>query len=368
METTHPSGREALVIPSMGAAGRSTPVTVIVPTLNEAPNLPELVRRIWASLPAVEILFVDDASGDGTPHVVRELANTFPVRLVERVGERGLSTAVLRGLNEARTEICVVMDADLSHPPESIPRMVREVEDGADVAVGSRYVRGGEIDQWPFFRRLTSRVGTMMARPLTPVRDPMAGFFCLRRRMVEGIPLKPRGFKILLEILARTGTRNIVEVPIRFGDRSQGASKFGPKQRREYIDQIRELYRDLNPWPLKVSKFVCTGAIGILPNLAVLNLAIWLGAGSDVAVGMGWLMSMTSNYVLNREWTFRAGSQPVLSTYLKYAIGTLAGLGIQVAVMRALPTWNINLSVLLGIAAGVLFNFLVSQAWVFARK
>lgn len=352
----------------MGAGGRTASVTVIVPTFNEAPNLAELVERICASLPAVEILFVDDASGDGTPQVVRELANTFPVRLIERVDERGLSTAVLRGLKEARTEICVVMDADLSHSPESIPRMVRAVQDGADVAIGSRYVRGGEIDQWPFFRRLASRLGTTLARPLTPVRDPMAGFFCLRRNLLEGIPLKPRGFKILLEILARTGTRNTVEVPIRFGDRSKGASKFGHRERREYMAQIRELYLDLNPWPLKVAKFICAGAIGILPNLAVLNLVIRLGGSREVAVVMGWLMSMTSNYVLNREWTFRAGSQPVLSTYLKYAIGALAGLGINVAVVGALPTWNINLCVLLGIAAGTIFNFLMSQAWVFPRK
>lgn len=343
-------------------------VSVIVPTFNEAPNLPELVRRIVASVPDVELVIVDDASVDGTAAVARELGRTAPLRIVERSGERGLSTAVLRGMQEARSELCVVMDADLSHPPESIPRMIRAGQDGADVVVGSRYVRGGDIDQWPVLRRFTSWAGTMLARPLTPVRDPMSGFFCLRRGLLVDVPLRPRGFKILLEILARTGTKNVVEVPIRFEDRSKGASKFGPVQRREYLDQIRDLYRDLNPWPVKAAKFCITGAIGILPNLAVLNLVVRLGGSRQAAIIMGWLMSMTANYVLHREWTFRAGNQPVVSSYVKYAIGVLAGLGIQVAVVHALPSWNINASALLGIAAGTLFNYLASQRWAFSRK
>src|SRR5262249_45856891 len=160
----------------------------------------ELTKRICASLPGVEIVVVDDASGDGTAELARELGKSLPIRTVERVDERGLSTAVLRGLTEARTDVCVVMDADLSHPPESIPRMLKALQEGADVGVGSRYVRGGDIDEWPLFRRLTSWAGTMLARPLTPLRDPMSGFFCLRRSLLDGVALKPRGFKILLEI------------------------------------------------------------------------------------------------------------------------------------------------------------------------
>ncbi|MBV8879780.1 MAG: glycosyltransferase, partial [Planctomycetaceae bacterium] len=121
--------------------GPTIAASVVVPTYNEAQNLPELVRRICASLPSVEVVVVDDASKDGTADVARELGKSFPVKVVERVNERGLSTAVLRGLREAQNDICVVMDADLSHPPESIPRMVRAIQDGAEVVVGSRYVR-----------------------------------------------------------------------------------------------------------------------------------------------------------------------------------------------------------------------------------
>lgn len=350
------------------APGPAT-VTVVVPTYNEADNLPELVRRICGSLAGVEVLVIDDASKDGTADVVRRLSAEWPVRVVERFDERGLSTAVLRGFKEARTDLCVVMDADLSHPPEAIPKLVQAVQEGADVAVGSRYVRGGDIENWPFLRRMTSWMGTLLARPLTPVRDPMAGFFGLRRSLLSGVELKPKGFKILLEILARTGTKKIVEVPIRFEDRSAGASKFSSKERKEFLQQVGILYRDLNAWPLRLMKFLCTGALGILPNLGILNLLHrGLGTSQDAAASAGWFGAMTFNYVLNREWTFRAGEIPVVSSYVKYALGALGGLGVQLGVMHALPVLHYNLSALLGIAAGTIFNYLVSQLWAFAKR
>lgn len=355
-------------VPREGARVTNS-VTVIVPTYNEAANLPELVKRICGALPGAEVLIIDDASKDGTADVARKLAGEWPVRVVERFDERGLSTAVLRGFQEARTDLCVVMDADLSHPPESIPGIVKAVQEGADVVVGSRYVRGGDIENWPFLRRMTSLMGTMLARPLTPVRDPMAGFFGLRRSLLDGVTLKPKGFKILLEILARTGTRKTFEVPIRFEDRAAGASKFSSKERREFLQQVGTLYRDLNAWPLRLAKFLCTGALGVIPNLAILNLSVRvLGTSPDAGAAAGWFGAMTCNFLLNREWTFRAGSHPLVPSYLKYAMGALGGLGVQIAVMHLLPKMPYNLSALLGIAAGTLFNFLTSQLWAFATK
>jgi dolichol-phosphate mannosyltransferase len=230
-------------------------------------------------------------------------------------------------------------------------------------------VAGGDIDEWPLFRRFASKAGTLLARPLTSVRDPMAGFFGLRRRLLDGVTLKPRGFKILLEILARTGARKTAEIPIRFEDRAKGDSKFGPKQRREYLQQVWELYTDLNAWPLRILKFLCTGAIGVLPNIAVLNLAVRvLGWNKDVGIPLAWFVAMTINYLINRNWTFRAGSIPVTTSYVKYALGCLLGLAVQWAVMRALPSMHYNLSALLGIAAGTVVNYLASQLWAFARK
>lgn len=222
--------------------------SIVVPTFREASNLPVLARRIARSCPGCEILVVDDDSPDGTAEVARRLG----ARVIVRRGERGLATAVLRGLEEAGEEIGVVLDADLSHPPESIPALVAAVEAGADVAVGSRYGPGGEIEHWPLARRIASFAGTLLARPITTVSDPMSGFFSLRRSILEGATLRPQGFKILLEILARAPVHRVVEVPIRFEDRAAGASKFGPAERRAFLRQVMELYRERKAWPWRL--------------------------------------------------------------------------------------------------------------------
>jgi dolichol-phosphate mannosyltransferase len=353
--------------------------TVIVPTYNEAESLPELLRRILAALPDAEVLVVDDASPDGTAAAARALAGRHPVRVVERRGERGLATAVLRGIAEARSDLCVVMDADLSHPPERIPDLVRAVEQGADVAVGSRYVPGGRIDRWPLTRRLASAVGTIFARALTPCRDPLAGFFCLRRSLLDGVRLRPRGFKILLEILARAGPRQIVEVPIRFEDRGIGRSKFTAREQREYRRQLWQLYHDLNPWPWRAAKFLVTGASGVAVNLAAYSLLTRLAGLRVVAATAGaFVVAMTWNYAVNRRWTFRAWDVPIARSYLLYAFGTLGGLGLQAAVMHALlgtgffhpaPVHGSGdyAALLAGIAAGTAVNYAASELLAFAR-
>jgi dolichol-phosphate mannosyltransferase len=348
----------------------SSPVaTIVVPTYNESANLPLLVERIWKALPGAEIVVVDDASKDGTADVARKLAEKFSIRVVERFDERGLSTAVLRGMQEARTEVCVVMNADLSHPPEAIPHLVKAVEEGADVAVGSRYVPGGDIDEWPLFRRLDFRAGTMLARPLTPVRDPMAGFFCLRKSLCAGVSLKPRGFKILLEILARTGTRKTAEVPIHFEDRTAGLSKFSSKERKEFLQQVWTLYRDLNAWPLRLLKFLITGGTGTLIDMTVLYL-IAKGMGETppskyIGAFAGFFVAMTFNYTLNRCWTFRARGLPLLLSYAKYALGTLGGLAAKTGAIYSFPSLHYMTSNFIGIVLGTVINFLASQLWAF---
>ena len=346
--------------------------TVVVPTYNESANLPKLVERICSALPATEIVVVDDASKDGTADVARELAKKHPVRVVERFDERGLSTAVLRGMAEARTDLCVVMDADLSHPPEAIPKLVQAVQDGADVAVGSRYVPGGDIDEWPLFRRFASKAGTLLARPLTPVRDPMAGFFCLRKSLLAGTPLKPRGFKILLEILARTKTRKTAEVPIHFEDRAEGASKFSSKERKEFLKQVWTLYLDLNAWPWRVAKFLVTGALGTVIDMAILyGVARALGETEPskyIGATAGFVAAMTFNFSLNRVWTFRAREIPTYLAYPKYALGTLGGLAVKTGAIYSLTSVHYLASNFIGIILGTIFNFLASQLWAFSRR
>lgn len=222
-------------------------VTVVVPTYNERDNLAALADRVFAVCPAAttELLIIDDDSPDGTAAAAEQLAvhTGRPIRVIRR-RERGLATAVIRGLREARGDIVVVMDADLSHPPESIPVLLDALRDPAvRCAVGSRFVPGGSVDlHWPLHRRLNSLAGRLLARPLTRVRDMMAGFFAVRRAEVDVEHLNPVGYKILLELIVKHGWTGVVEVPIRFADRQAGQTKLTAGEQFRYLWHLARLY------------------------------------------------------------------------------------------------------------------------------
>lgn len=222
-------------------------VTIVVPTYKERDNLAPLARRIFAALDPAhsELLIVDDDSPDGTAAEAQRLAADQPVRCIVRRGERGLATAVIRGLAEARGELVVVMDADLSHPPEALPALLEALRDPhVNMAIGSRFVPGAGIESnWPLFRRLNSFVARALARPLTPVRDVMSGFFAVRRRELDLTRLEPIGYKIALELVVRHRWRNVVEVPIMFADRTAGRSKLNVGEQLRYVRHLLRLYR-----------------------------------------------------------------------------------------------------------------------------
>jgi len=225
---------------------RLTQVSVIVPTYNERDNLALLVKGVFGALDPgeAELLIVDDGSPDGTAAIAEELAEQSPIRCIVRKDERGLATAVIRGLREARGELCVVMDADLSHPPEAIPKLLEVMRDPqVEMAIGSRFVPGGKVDlHWPLHRRLNSWVGRMLARPLTGVKDMMAGFFCVRRRDLMFDRLRPVGYKIALELIVRHRWKNVVEIPITFSDRAAGATKLTVGEQLRYLRHLWRLY------------------------------------------------------------------------------------------------------------------------------
>lgn len=235
--------------PAASIAAAALDVTVVVPTYCEAANLPLLVPHLSAALHDAglrgEILIVDDASPDETEPACRELALSYPLRLLVRRGERGLSGAVLYGLRQARGDVLVVMDADLSHPPEKVPALVAAVRGGADFALGSRYVRGGSTDAgWGLLRRLNSWTATLLALPLTRARDPLAGFFALRREtFTAGGPFDPVGFKVGLELLVKCRCRRVREIPIAFTDRARGTSKLTLRERFDFLRHLARLYR-----------------------------------------------------------------------------------------------------------------------------
>ncbi len=225
---------------------RTTDVSVVVPTYNERDNVEPLTRRIAAALAGrpFEILIVDDASPDGTEACCVELAREFPLRCIVRRGQRGLATAVIRGLREAKGSLAVVMDADLSHPPEAIPTLL-DIMTNPDVqmAVGSRFVPGAAVDlYWPLHRRLNSLAGRILARPLTPVRDMMSGFFCVRLAALLLDSLRPVGYKIALELIVRHGWTRVVETPITFADRHAGRTKLSVSEQLRYLRHLCRLY------------------------------------------------------------------------------------------------------------------------------
>src|SRR5262245_57847274 len=186
-----------------GDASGAYDLSVIIPTYREAENLPVIVPRIADGLRRAglkaEIVVVDDNSPDDTLAVCEKLSKEFPVRLLVRTNERGLSTAVIHGMRQSSGEVLVVIDADLSHPPEKIPHLYELVKTGkADFVIGSRYVKGGRTeDGWGLFRWFNSKLATLLARPLTRAKDPMAGFIGLRREtFVRARKLDPVGYKI----------------------------------------------------------------------------------------------------------------------------------------------------------------------------
>ena len=222
-------------------------LSVVVPTYNEAGSVPILAERLHVALGARawELVIIDDGSPDGTADVAEALAPRIPVRVVRRAGKAGLASAVVAGFDAARGDMLVVMDADLSHPPEVVPALADAIETGgAELAVGSRYVTGGGVMDWPLKRRVVSRVACLMGNALVPVRDATSGFFALRRSVIDGVRLNPIGFKIGFEVIARGRYKKVVEVPYTFRDRELGASKFGRREILQYVQQLGQVARD----------------------------------------------------------------------------------------------------------------------------
>jgi dolichol-phosphate mannosyltransferase len=224
-------------------------ISIVVPTYREAANLRLLAKAVSDAFAghqwSYELLFVDDDSQDGSEDICAKLAETDPVRIVVRKGERGLATAVIRGIEESAGDIVVVMDGDLSHPPNAIPGMIERLKSGhSDFVLGSRYVEGGTIHQdWSFFRKLNSIIPSLLARPLCHLRDPMSGFFAIRRSdMPDASRLSPIGYKIALEIFVKGSFRRASEVPIHFAERQYGESKLSFKEQLNFLRHLARLY------------------------------------------------------------------------------------------------------------------------------
>lgn len=229
-------------------------LSLVIPTYNESENILPIIDRLINLLDrySFEIIVVDDNSPDRTWEIVETYAlnrkQTDRIRVLRRFSGKSLSLSVVEGFSNARGQYLGVMDADLSHDPEIIIDMIDALRIGAEISVGSRRVPGGGIDGWPWYRRLFSEAATAFSRRLLGlrVRDPMSGFFFMKKSVFERLKgyLRPRGYKILLEFVARTDANSIVEIPYRFKDRQKGQSKLSGIVVMDYFLQTLILYRD----------------------------------------------------------------------------------------------------------------------------
>ncbi|TMB14100.1 MAG: glycosyltransferase [Deltaproteobacteria bacterium] len=289
-------------------------LSLVIPTYNESRNLAELVGRLSAVLDAClsgayELLVVDDDSPDDTWALALQLADRFPaLRVMRRRGEKGLSTAVIRGWQAARGEVLAVIDADLQHPPEVVERLWREIVTGADLAVASRHTGGGGVSDWSSLRRALSRGAQLLGLCVLPgvvgrVSDPMSGYFMVRRSAIAGAALSPLGYKILIEVIGRGRIGRIAEVGYVFRERIAGESKVTS---RVYLEYVRHLVRlRLALLPPRFAKFAVVGLSGVAVDMAILWVLSgrlrWPLTPSKLVAAE---MAMANNFLWNDLWTF----------------------------------------------------------------
>ena len=417
-------------------------VSIIIPTYNENDNILSLIEAIKNNLPRnipSEIIVVDDNSPDGTGRIVEdyihhsssamageiikepgqkqekyeELAyennrsnsseahdgksnynnHDYLVRVVHRRAKLGLASAIVDGIESSVGDIIVVMDGDFSHPPQTIPYMIKELEQSSsryDVVVASRYVEGGSIVGWPFKRKLMSKGATKIAQYGLglEVKDPMSGFFAFRRCIINGIKLDAIGYKMLLEILVKAKGARIKEVPYTFTNRRGGESKLDSSVTFDYFKAVWSLYRYGKSLEVKekrssvrflskAGRFYTVGASGLIVNYMVSLLF------SSVIISQVWylystiigiLFSMTSNFFLNKIWTFEDKDFSIRHTLKQYGLFagiSMLGAGIQLALIYFLMQshlFNYGITLIIGVATASIGNFLLNKKITFREK
>ncbi len=355
-------------------------LAVIVPSFNERDNIEPLVERLGACLKGIawEVIYVDDDSPDRTADAVKTLARRDRhVRCIHRIGRRGLSTAVIEGIQSSTAPFVAVLDADMQHDETLLPRMLETVKaDDLDIVVGSRYVEGGGVGEWDKERVRISGVATRLARLVVSAEltDPMSGFFVIRRAAFDRAVrrLSGQGFKILLDLFASAPTPlRFKELPYRFRPRIHGESKLDTLVVWEYLMLLLDkLFGRFLP-----TRFVLFGAVGgsgVVVNLVALRLML-VAAPFPVAQATATIVAMTSNFALNNLLTYRDKRlrgyrffTGLLSFYAICSLGAVAGVGIASAAFEEHYSWW--LAGLAGAAVGVVWNYAVSSVFTWRPR
>jgi dolichol-phosphate mannosyltransferase len=400
-------------------------LSVIIPTYNEYENILHLIEIIKDKLPDflfTEIVIVDDNSPDGTASLIEnyiknQFTATYPrvieldhqacrdfttnskksvVKLIRRQNKTGLISAVMEGIKSSTGRFILVMDADFSHPPEAVPRLIDELlHEPNCVVIASRYITGGSIIGWTYKRLVVSRIAAKIARHglrLWYIKDPISGFFAFPRQIIENIPIDSSGFKLLLEILVKAREVRVKEVPYTFSDRKRGESKLDAQVVWDYVQAVWYLYRygrksknvprDKGERRVsvlffsKAARFYTVGATGLLLNYIVSVMLskvfisnFWYIQASTIGI----FLSITSNFFLNKIWTFEDANFSARKTAKQY--GLFVGLSSIGAVVQLMLLYlfvesgfQYTVALLFAVAAASIGNFVLNKKWTFHEK
>ena len=350
-------------------------LAVIIPTFNEAANVEKLLGLLDEALRGIvwEAIFVDDDSSDGTAELIRSIGRTnIRVRVLQRLGRRGLSTAVIEGMMATSAPVLAVIDADLQHDETLLPRLFAAVGDGgADLAIGSRYVGDGGVGEWDSRRHAASRGATLIAQRIlkTELSDPMSGFFAISREALQAsLPrISGGGFKILLDIVASAPEQlKVVELPYVFRTRSAGESKLDLMVTAEYLKLVADKAVG-HIIPIRLLLFLIVGGIGVAVHLGILGGLLFAGLGFAAAQVGGVWGSMTFNFVLNNIFTYSdrrlRGARfftGLISFYAVCLVGAAANVGVGTYIHGTDHSWW--LAGVAGALMGAVWNFAASSA------
>ena len=374
-------------------------VSIIIPTYNESENILRILRSIGEIIPKnipTQTIVVDDNSPDGTGKLVEDYLKTVKkmadntIEIIHRKTKDGLGSAILKGIQQAKGDTIVVMDCDFSHPPQIIPKLLESIKKYQyDIAVASRYIKGGEIQGWSLKRKLMSKFATLIAKKGLGINthDPMSGFFAFKRNIINGLNIDAIGYKILLEILVKTKNVTIKEIPYTFQDRESGSSKLGIKTIFEYFKSVWKLYRYGKPlekqekrssvkFLSKAARFYTVGASGFIVNYLISLL--FTGGISDMwylhANVLGIIASITTNFILNKAWTFGDrdfGIKKTISQYGKFAMFSSFGALVQLGMVYLLvDSADIvyPMALILAVMTAAFGNFVFNKKFTFKEK
>jgi len=380
-------------------SGKNAQVSIIIPTYNESRNIIQILKSIGDNIPKniiAEAIVVDDNSPDSTGKIVDEyLKNVkkiagYTMDIIHRTSKNGLSSAILSGVQRAKGETIVVMDSDFSHPPQIIPKMIESLKKyQCDLVIASRYISGGKINGWTLKRKIMSKVATLIAKKGLGVKtkDPMSGFFAFKKNILKGINFDAIGYKILLEILVKKSEIAVKEIPYTFENRTFGSSKLDRSTVTDYFKSVWKLYKFGKPkekeekrssvrFLSKAGRFYTIGATGFAINYFISLL--FAGGISDLwylhANMIGIIASITTNFLLNKTWTFGDrdfSTKRTIKQYGKFvtfsSLGALVQLGM---VFYLVDEYQLSypISLVLAVLSAAFGNYILNKKYTFKEK